>query len=233
MMPRPVRLTGAGRVVMAAALLSALEAVVLGTWLYERARRSQLEAEQRRRAAAVADGVVVAVRGAGNSAAIVEYEFRVADLGYRGRFRSTSSRARSFQPGAALKVAYLPANPRVNWPAHQPPRGLPFWISPAVAVSSLLVAAGLGLWLRSQRRLLEEGRAAVGSVTRVEKIRAKGVGFRVHYEFRLPGGALQAGRYEIQRDPPPPGTPVVVVYDPERPRRQRRYPFPLVRVATD
>ncbi len=231
--PRPVRLTGAGKVVLAGVLLSVVEASLLGAWLYRAAERSRAEAEELRRATAVTDGVVTAVRKMDKQPSLIEYEFTVDGVKHRGRFRGRQSGGTAYRPGLPLRVAYLPANPRVNWPAGREQGGLPLWLSPLVTASSLLVAAALGLWLHGQRRLLEDGRAAVGAVTRVETIRGESTHYRVHYEFRLPSGATRTGRYDTGGRAPAPGDPVVVVYDPENPRRQHRYPLPLVCVATD
>lgn len=232
--PRPVRLTVTGKVVLVAALISVPEALVLGAWLYQSARSSQGRAEERRRSAVITDGIVTAARGgAGGSRRRVEYGFSVNGRPYRGSFRVHADRTRRYEPGSPLKVAYLPADPAVNWPAHQQPAALPLWIGPVAAACILTVGAGLLAWLRSQRRLLEEGRAAVGAVTRVEPIRGRSAGYRIHYEFRLLSGATRTGHFDVARNPLRPAHPVVVLYDPDEPRRQRPYPFPLVRVATD
>ncbi len=231
--PRPVRLTTAGKIVLAAALLSVPEALVFGAWLYDVARRNLTEAEQRRRAAIATEALVIDLRRSGKSGWRVDYEFEAADgRKHGGSFRVRHGRQGSYRPGSKLKVFYLSETPDVNWPAHMG-QGLPVWLGPAVAASLLSVSAGLLLWLRSQRRLLEEGRAAIGVVTRVDRIRGKSMRYRVHYEFRLPSGAIQSGRYEIRRDPPSAGAAAILIYDPENPRRRRPYPFALVRVATE
>lgn len=231
--PRPVRLTTAGMLLLAGALLCVPEAVVFGAWLHEEARRANAEAHQRLRATAVAEGVVTSVRGAGKRSPVIVYEFFVEGRKYAGRYRPGRGKGTGYRPGTAVRIAYVPENPNANWPVHYWPAGLPVWVAPAVAASLVAVAGGLLLLLRSQRRLLEEGRATVGVVTRVDKVRGKRMHYRVHYEFRLPSGAVRTGRDVTTKDPPAPGDRVIVIYDPENPRRQHRYPLPLVCVATD
>ena len=84
--------------------------------------------------------------------------------------------------------------------------------------------------LRSkQRRLLSEGRAAMGVVT------GHWSGSHGHkvvvYEFRLPGGELIKGRAASLKKPV--GTLLNIIYDPDRPRRSAIYPLQLVRVDTE
>jgi hypothetical protein len=232
--PRPVRLTLLGKVVAAAAILSALEAFVFGTWLSETARRSQQEAAEARRAAVKTMARVSAISRSGKQAPRVHYRFEVEGKPYAGSFSLAGGSRARYTVGQPLEIAYLPGRPERNWPTGREPRGIPTFLGPLAAAVSLAVAAALGLYLRSQRRLLEEGRVAIATVVRVEAVRLKSVRYRVRYEFPLLSGARQTGRFDLARDPAPaPGTPMVVIYDPVNPRRQRRYPFPLVRVAPD
>lgn len=231
--PRPVRLTTAGMLLLVGALLCVPEAVVFGAWLHEQARRANAEAQQRLRATALAEGVVTSLRGASKGSPVIVYEFFVEGRRYAGTYRPGRGRGTGYRPGSTLTIAYVPENPNANWPADYWPARLSAWVAPAVAASLVAVAAGLLLLLRSQRRLLEDGRATVGVVTRVDKVRGKRMHYRVHYEFRLPSGAVRTGRDITKKDPPAPGDRVIVMYDPENPRRQHRYPLPLVCVATD
>jgi len=227
--PRPVRLTSGGVVVAAMAVLLVVEAFVFGTWLHGLARRHQHEAAEARRAATKTVGRITRSYGAGKGRFRYEYRFEAEGRSYGGSF-STSRRA--YAIGEPIEINYLPGRPEHNWATGYQVTGLPLYFGPLVAAASLAVAAVLGLYLRNQRRLLEDGRAVVATVLRVEPVRLKGVRYRVHYEFPLLSGARQAGHFDLPSDPAPaPGTPIVVLYDPDNPRRQRRYPFPLVRVS--
>jgi hypothetical protein len=229
--PRPVRLTVTGKIVAAAAILSVLEAFVFGAWLYRIGQRQQQEASEFRRMAVKTTGRITKFHRGGKGRLRYHYQFEAEGKSYAGSF-STSRRA--YAIGEPIEVNYLPGRPESNWATGHQVTGVPPYLGPIVAAMSLAVAAILGLSLRSQRRLLEEGRAAIATVLRVEPIRLKGVRYRVHYEFPLLSGARQTGRFDLPRDPAPaPGTPIVVIYDPDNPRRQRRYPFPLVRVSQD
>ncbi|MGB9604541.1 MAG: DUF3592 domain-containing protein [Bryobacteraceae bacterium] len=157
---RPVRLTGPGEAVLAAAVLSALEAAVFGTWLYETARRSQQTAARMRSEAVRTAAVVTSIVRIGARGSWIGYRFQVAGRAYVGSFSADQGRSPSYRIGSKIQIAYLPSRPERNWPEGREPEGMPVSLGPLVAAVSLGVAAGLLLWLRAQRRLLEEGRAA-------------------------------------------------------------------------
>ncbi len=80
--------------------------------------------------------------------------------------------------------------------------------------------------------LVAEGRGALAQVTRSKKVRGQhGAHYVVYYEFRLMSGAVGSGRYNSRQSPPPIGTTICVVYDPDRTGRSARYPLPLVRLV--
>ncbi|MGB9604542.1 MAG: DUF3592 domain-containing protein [Bryobacteraceae bacterium] len=72
-------------------------------------------------------------------------------------------------------------------------------------------------------------------MTRVERLGTRSARYRVRYEFTLLSGPRRVGFYDLpSRDlAPQPGQRVTVIYDPDNPRRQRLYPFALVRVSSD
>jgi len=98
---------------------------------------------------------------------------------------------------------------------------LPFWFSGIMIIREALI----------ERRLLEYGRAAPGIVTRLGIPTDKGR--RVYYEFLTMGGGRAEGKYgpvhkskQLQ-----PGSALTVIYDPDNPRRNRRYPLNMVRTS--
>ena len=111
------------------------------------------------------------------------------------------------------------------------PTGTPAAAAFAVPAGLLTVAGVLARLVRCEWRLLEEGRATLGIVTRHEKVWHKTQGLRVHYEYHLLSGALRRGHIdkEKKKDAPAIGSTLVIVYDRESPSRKRLYPFQLVR----
>src|SRR5258705_156658 len=82
--------------------------------------------------------------------------------------------------------------------------------------------------IRRERKLLSDGRAAPGVVTRLSRSQH---GSMVHYEFAIAGGGFAKGKTGPSHKPPPVGATVPVLYDPENPRRNRMYPFSMVKLA--
>jgi hypothetical protein len=101
---------------------------------------------------------------------------------------------------------------------------------PAAALAG--VGAILLTGIARQRSLLMNGRAAAAVVTALRKERNSEGGHHqvMTYEFRLLTGATRTGTRQAPRKPPAIGAVICIVYDPERPSRNRLYPFSLVRV---
>ncbi len=234
--PRPVRLTVQGKVVAGVAALLTVGALVGGAFLFEQAQRDRARLERLRREAVTTDAEVIQtrlVKRGQEQRRLVVYQYRVGERLYQGRFTLRRGSAKGIEPGSRLRVAYLPEDPSQSWPVGREPAGLPVWAALVIPLA-VWSSAPLIFWiLRRQRRLLSEGRAVVGTVTRVESVPGRYGYRRVHYEFPLPSGARGSGFFDQRsRDLVPEGTPVVVVYDPENPRRNARYPFALVRAET-
>jgi hypothetical protein len=229
--PRPVRLSRTGRFVAVLVVALVAGAVVAFAGLLSAA------AGQRARAAAFAsdgrrmEADIVSVRRADNSRRSVRYRYGAGGTEVEGSVRM---RARpGLAAGGRLTIVYLPDTPEVHYVEARGLRQVPLWLVP-FAPLVLLAGAGL-LWreLRAQRRLVEYGRPVVATVTAAQAQRHQhGRHFKVTYEFRLLNGASRRGAYQLQKEPPASGSPLVVLYDRERPEHNRRYPVCLVRVAS-
>jgi hypothetical protein len=129
---------------------------------------------------------------------------------------------------SGLPVRYLPSDPRLNhpiaWRANTVPLWLPYLAAAILGALSWLAAHSI----RSQRKLLEEGRAAPALVTRHTKTKD---GKTIHYEFPLLSGAVRQGRSGPSKKPPAVGSVICVLYNPDRPRRNAAYPLSLVKPA--
>jgi len=111
--------------------------------------------------------------------------------------------------------------------ASQAGSALPLWL-PFLVGGSLAAGAGLALLpLLSQRRLLAEGRAAPAVVTRHEKNQH---GKITHYKFATLSGAVVGGHTGPDRNPHEVGATICVLYDPNNPGKNSRYPLSLVRL---
>jgi hypothetical protein len=103
-------------------------------------------------------------------------------------------------------------------------------VGPAVALGLALAALLPWRTLRRQWMLLAEGRPATATVTRSKTVHSQhGRHYNVYYEFRTMSDSAASGRYSSRSSPPPVGTTIRVVYDPDNPQRSGRYPFSLVR----
>jgi hypothetical protein len=131
-----------------------------------------------------------------------------------------------------VPIRYLASETESSWMEGYGPRREDVW--PAFAVPAVLVCCAFVIMqlIRLQWQLLEYGRPALGTVTKVEKKRSdKGSFWRVTYEWTLLSGAKRSGRYkDTKKQPPAVGAPVTIVYDRDQPQKNARYPMPLVRL---
>ena len=162
----------------------------------------------------------------------VHFRYRIGERIYQRRTSVSRAYWTSLREGSPLDVRYLPSRPEQSWIRGYEPRGVPYWTGPLVAMGLALAALTLWYGLRRQWMLLAEGRGALAQVTRSKKMRGQhGARYDVDYEFRLMSGAVMRGRYNSRQSPPPDGSTICVVYDPDRPNRSARYPLTLVRLV--
>lgn len=235
--PRPIRLSAAGMV-----LLSACAALVGGgVWsavvLHERATTSARQAALFASDAVATEARIVRIqqRGSGGDRrTIVHYQYTVG----RQQFRDSSELRRrdrdTYTVGAPIDIRYLAAEPSANWIDGRSPRRFPFWPAYAIPAAALFGVIGVVGIVQRQRHLLEHGRPAVATISHVDKKKSdKGSYWRVEYRWRLLSGATRTARYSHgSKHPPAVGTTMAILYDRDNPRRQHRYPLPLVRLRT-
>jgi hypothetical protein len=234
--PRDVGLTAGGRVLNALAWLLAAAALVAGAALHIEARRQADTASDFDRRSVTASAVVDRLwRKTGDGKpAYAAFHFDVNGTRIDSESRMQLSAWRELRTGSTLAVRYLPDNPRQFLLAGQRrsrmPIALPYVVSFALAAIALLCLAPIH-W---QRRLLGEGRAARAVVTKVKQ--TKGSHGETHrameYQFRALAGTMTTGKAAASKQSEV-GTTISVVYDPERPTRNRPYPFSLVTLKKD
>ena len=233
-MPREVRLSGAGRMLAATAILLVLFAPIAMLVI-----RQEAAGEHARRDALLHDGVVapgVVTRlkreGGDDKRSMVYYQFEANGLIVKDREKIPLAKWRALDTGSPLPIRYLPNDPSVSTPDGLVPKVVPLWLGYLVGPILLVIAAVCGLGLRDQHRLLSEGRAAIAVIRDVKKHRGQhGSYYAVRYEFPLLSGAAQSGTVNPSSKSPDVGSTIAVLYDAEHPRRSRPYPLSLVRLA--
>jgi hypothetical protein len=231
--PRPVRLTGAGRLVAGIGALLPVAALMSGFWLHDQAVRDRALREAVDEQGIVAKAVVTDLTRTHEKSSryFVHYRYFAGERVYMTRGSVGRGYWANLRQGGPIIVRYLPSRPEESWIRGYEPRGVPPWAGPVVAMGLALSAPLFWYALRRQWVLLMEGRGALAQVTRSKKMRSQhGAHYDVDYEFRLMSGAVGSGRYNSKQSPPPDGTTICVVYDPDRPNRSARYPLTLVRL---
>ena len=233
--PRDVRLTGAGKILFAIAVAAMISAVAVGILLAAIGVRETDEDRQLSEHGVTSNATVVRVwRGSDKSKQPwVSYQFDAGGRTVEARSKMTLAAWGSLQAGSSLAVRYLPERPELSAPAGAPPRALPDWVPYLAAAPLALGGLACLFGIRMQRQLLANGRAAAAVVTKQFRVQSGegGTHRSIAYEFPLLSGAVASGRASTSSNPPAVGTVICVVYDPERPKRNRPYPFALVRPA--
>ncbi len=232
--PREIELTGAGKSLVVAMVLLGFAAVALGVFLSimrnkELARAADLDARGVTVQAQVVDTGITKEK---SPRRFVLFHYAVEGKSYERRETFPRSDKRPIQIGDQIPIRYVPGDPGESWLAGYGPEGPPLFLVfmiPAIMAGSIwLMAYGL----RRQRRLLAEGRAAVGTLMKSKRfLRGRQSGYRVEYEFKLLSGATQRSRVDLRKKPPEPGTTATILYDPDNPKRIGVYPLQLVRIA--
>jgi hypothetical protein len=231
--PRDVRLTAAGKLLVAMAIATAAAAfitvVVMSVVYYRAAEEKQL----RERAAVSATARVeqVVVRRGEHPRRIVTYRYDAEGHSYVGRVTLHENDRRDIARGAPMRIEFVPSRPEVSWVAGDRPSGVPIVLIPLSALGLLAVGAVIARVLRRQWILLSEGRAALARVTDFKKVHRehKRKAYRVSYEFKTLSGARQTSRCEIGKAPPPIGSVIPIIYHRDQPTWSATYPLPLVR----
>ncbi len=162
---------------------------------------------------------------------MVTYQFHAEGRTYRRSVAVPSGIWKKLTAGTVLVVRYLPADPTHSHPRDWQASQLPLWV--ALLVGFFVSATGVLFVyiIRRQLALLREGRAAPGVVTR-HSYAGKGQR-KYHYEFAIPGGALEKGKSGPTRKLPAIGAKVCVIYDPDNPPRNSPYPFEIAKIANE
>jgi len=174
-------------------------------------------------------------RVGGKNLWVVRYRFQAKGRDRNGQsFTTRENLVRGLKKGSRIEVEYLPAKPWVN--RARGTRASAFaamaFLAPGsfVVVGGVLLVCGVGKVFR-MRRLLINGRAALGKVTEEKLNRLIGMGKRppvdVFYTFQDSRGMEWSGRTRVYfpraATDVGPGQEVKVVYDSLNPKRNFAY----------
>jgi len=227
--PREVRLTASGWVVVAFAVVLAAGAVAaaLGLPLQRASDLAERDAFERERL--VADATITSVRierNKENRRRVVDFRYTAAGGEYEGSARFERNDPRETVEGGHLQIVYLPSQPSRSWVLGRRPGVLPMWLLPIIPTALLLAAGGLAWGVRRQQVLLSEGRFTTARVTSYKKVQGShGHSYRVTYEFTTLSGSKVTAKTDrtLAQDT----TTVAVVYHRENPQWNAIYPTSL------
>lgn len=231
--PRPVRLSRSGRVLTVVMCALFFAAPITGLAMYRASLRQQATVQQIEETGLIADGVVTGLKreSKDSNRATVMYRFTIGSKTIDDRAKVRMSLWKTLQVGDRVPIRYLPEDLVANYPDGNPDRALPTWVASLMA--AMLAALGLGcaFSLSRQRQLLADGRVAQAVVTEHKVHRSQqGTHRSIRYQFPLLNGAMSTGSSSTGRHPPAIGSGILVLYDAESPKRNRPYPFSLVRI---
>ncbi len=230
--PRPVVLRAGGKAVVVIAVLLAAGAVAAVVLLYNAAARdAHLRQQMMDESVHTQAQVIHLGRTRGKDPQrIIRYQYASDGRVYQCTVRVGLRQLRELQVGSPLMVAYLASRPEVSWIPGYEPHGTPWLVVPLIPAGLLFPAGMLAYSLRRQSALLAEGRPALARVLKSTRLGGKrGSHNRVEMEFKLLSGAIRTGRLDMRRSPAT-GSNIVILYDPEQPKRLMSYPSPLVRL---
>jgi hypothetical protein len=229
--PRDVRLTAAGAILVAMAIATAVAAfvavIVMSVVYYRAAEERQLR--ERAGVSATARVEEVVVRRGEHPRRIVTYRYDVGGRSYLGRVTLHENDRRNIARGTPMRIEFVRWRPEASWMAGDRPSGVPIVLIPLTALALLAVGAVIARILRRQWILLSEGRAALARVTGFKKVHRehKHKAYRVSYEFQTLSGARQTSRCEIGKAPI--GSVIPIIYHRDQPTWSATYPLALVR----
>jgi hypothetical protein len=228
-LPREIRLAGHGIALTVIALLffaGALAAYIgLSTASARGARESALLQQQ----GTDADAVITRLwrRSDKERQPMVDYQFEYGGKVYGASVRAPVRIWRTLETGGRLPIRFVPSRPGLSHPREWPRSIVPAFLAPALGISFAAAGGFMLLFLQREKRLLAEGQPAPAIVTRIGRTQHGKV---VYYDFQPRGSSALHGRTGPVSKAPGVGDVICVLYDPEKPRRNRVYPMRLVRL---
>lgn len=232
--PRDVRLSAGGRFVFGLAMLFFAGAIAAAVGMSFEASSQAARNQAIETTGVDTIGTVIGLtrRKDEKKAGIVIYRFEANGREYRRQTDLSLARWRTLSVGSPIGVRYAASIPDFNVlqgaKLNAMPRVLPFVVGVAIASLGLVFLAAL----HRQRQMLSDGRVAPARVTGHTSHQSGHSKHRaMTYEFTVLSGAMETGKAGTSAKPPSIGSVICVIYDPEKPKRNRPYPFELVRPA--
>jgi len=235
--PRRVRVNLTGAAMLAAATLLMAAGIWGGLVLGRRAETADRHVRLFTSERVVTRGEVVRLHKQGGDEGYritAHYRYIAHGRELAGATRLRRSERDRYTTGSQAAVWYLASEPDASWLDGYAPAAQPGWPATAVPLLCGLTAAGLIHAVRRQLNLLTHGRAAIGTVTKVEKKNTDhGTVFHIHYEFATLSGATRRGKYQqSKKQVPAPGALIPIVYDRDNTFRHSKYPMSFVNLHT-
>ena len=229
--PRPVRFTGKGKGAIFGGILAAAAGLAIGMFLYGRVKGERQRNLLLAGSASTAEARITRVwQHSGKSrSCYASYRFLSSGVEFNATAAVPCGAWRALSAGGRVPVRYVASDPRISRLEGVERAGqTPLWLTPLVLAGPAAGALLVFLKLRRERRLLEEGDVAPGLVTKLGMRTDKGR--KVYYEFATYSGTVVKGSYgPVQgKAVAPVGTPIVILYDRDEPKRNTRYPSSLV-----
>lgn len=160
----------------------------------------------------------------------VAYSFQADGRTMEGRARTPRKIWRTLQIGSPLQVRIAPGNPKRNQPAAWDADQFPVAAIAFIALLNMAIGGFLQSRVYLQRKLLEDGRAAPGILTRISGGPNKQI---IHYEYITLNGTVNKGRCRVVNELPAVGGTFCVVYNPDNPRQSSPYPLVFCKLKTN
>ena len=227
--PRDVRLTIAGRALVVCAAVLFAGSLACGILLPRELHR---QADRRRTlvtTAVMTTGTVTRVWRPNKNEWRIAYTFVADGRAYSNNRRLSNAQRTKLAVGSTIGVRYAAPDPRINDLGGRLDTGMPVAVAYLIAVGIALGGALCLAVLDRERALLVDGRAAPALVTGHKKSSGShGSHYSMTYRFALLNGAEMTGKGSASKSGPAIGSAICVIYDPERPARNRVFPFSLV-----
>lgn len=228
--PREIRLTGSGKFLRFFSIFLAVGSIALGIVLYLKASVDLAQRED-----LVRRGISSSARitrhwktGGKDTRFWIAYAYPHEGQEYQGRIQLGRKDWTSLTQDSSIPIRFLPEDPDVHYLPGREGQLLPLWVSFLIAPILLAIGWLVHQPLTSQARLLREGRPAPAVVKEHKKVKG---GQETHYTFLLLNRAAAEGKMDASKDPPPLGSVLCVLYEPDRPQHNQVYPLSLVRTA--
>jgi hypothetical protein len=228
-LPRPVRLTAAGKFLSALLILLAFATPCVGIFTFGASYRESHTRTLLREQGDVIAGNVTRVWETGSRSRSygIEYRFNYGSVEHRASVTAPFRIWSTLRPREKISILVLPADPTISHPAAWESDDNPLVIPCIVVPNMALWCFGLWSSVRLQYQLLSNGLPALGRVTGCHRAGKRIV---LICEFRIFDGTIVKTKYNNAKRRTV-GTPVCILYDRDTPRRNAIYPLSLVRVG--